>query len=419
MQNLPDHLRQKDKAAYEAITLGGSKHYETLYMSGRATREDKPGYMGIPADDFNIFATMVYALADHSATFSASPVPIRHIDAGTGPNLYVFIASLPYADELISIDIAPANVARLKAIADGKVRLPKYWQSWLEIAVILFDIGNARNLAMLDKERPELYDALRHWPTMTRPRKDVVRAAVYRHVQRSGRQDNPYRGLDLQALLSQKLQPQRGDVLDGVEMLHALERSADIYTRVFFSESIDNSLEVVLHAETNGIQFAKEGALSISGHMSKTMGYKGLYTPGELAADSSKILVELPATPGFFEVVLGGLMELTDDYRVLWAGLGDSPEERKMVRQGLLYGGAVILCGKARYLKDDGSLKYTSGMALLASHAGSLRTVTIDGQSFNCARWEVGRLVDELAGSLENTDGISLDIKAPGLSGNI
>ncbi|HEU4716076.1 MAG TPA: hypothetical protein VFS14_04585, partial [Candidatus Saccharimonadales bacterium] len=135
MQNLPHPYRQKDKPLYQAITPDGARNYEHLYMSGDAADESN-NVRGIPADDLNIFATLVFALKDRTRQFQRlrnSGRSVRHIDSGTGPSLYTFIASMPYADELIPIDVTPANIDRLTRIATGEDTLPAHWQAWLEI----------------------------------------------------------------------------------------------------------------------------------------------------------------------------------------------------------------------------------------------------------------------------------------------
>jgi hypothetical protein len=404
MQGLPSHIRQKDKTLYRAITVQGSENYEMLYMSGGAKHEMADRVVGIPADDFNVFAAMVFACADHAETFAAlrkSDKLVRHIDVGTGPSLYAFIASLPYADELVSVDLAPANVQRLQAIVDKTVAPAPHWQAWLEIGAILYDIGSAQRLVEIDKNYPDLYDSLRHWPNLTAGQKKSTRKAIQTLPGWTEVASNPYDGIELKSELSAKLRPRLGDAIDDVEPLADLVETADIYTKVFYSESIDNTLEVVAHAETNGIQFAKPGALVVSAHMAKTDGYKGFFTPEELAENDSLKLVEFPASPHFFEVLVGELVATSDRYRILWQVLADSPEERRMVRQGQFYGGIAIVCGLADYKKADGSNKYENGIELAYKLEPAVRVLTYRSGKhhfvLNCLTTEIADILSEFA----------------------
>lgn len=401
MQNLPHPYRQKDKPLYQAITPEGARNYEHLYMSGDAADESN-NVRGIPADDLNIFATLVFALKDRTRQFQRlrkSGRSVRHIDSGTGPSLYTFIASMPYADELIPIDVTPANIDRLTRIATGEDTLPAHWQAWLEIGGMLYDIASPAALLRLDAERPELYDKLRHYPNLRSDAKKRLQKAIRAFSHGQAKSPNPYASISLKAALAEKLKPRPGDILDDVEPLADLVGTADIYTHVFFSESIDNTLAIVAHAEANGIQFAKDGAFTLSAHMSMTIGYKGFFTPEELASNPEKKLSELPATPAFFEALLGELVSLTDEYRGLWETLTDIPEERKMVRQGMTYSGAVILCGNANYKNSDGSVKFENGPALLRALRHTLRTVIsgeADEHTLHCTIHDIGLAVNEL-----------------------
>lgn len=416
MQDLPRNIRQRDKALYQAITPEGSQNYEILYMSGQVAS-------GIPADDFNVFATMVYAFADHRQTLQSlhdAGSKVRHIDVGTGPNLYTFIASLPYADELIAIDLTPANIHRLRAIADRAAPLASHWQAWLEIAAILYGIGSAERLLEIDQNYPELYDSLRHWPNLNSDQRRITRGTIRTLSDKSKLSVNPYEDIDLQTELSAKLQSRIGDVIDDVAPLADLAGTADIYTKVFFSESIDNTLAVVAHAETNGIQLAKPGALTISAHMAKTDGYKGFFTPDELANDHDLKLVEFPASPRFFETLMAELVTLSDAYRSLWQDLEHTPQERKMIRQGLFYGGIVIICGLANYAYADGSNKYENGLELAQKLKSTIRTTVFksDNQTpltINCTLPEIESIVVDLIHSYceEAQDFMSLSIATP------
>lgn len=406
MQDLPHSFHQKDKILYQALTTEGSERYEKLYMSGKASPDEDGAAMGIPADDFNIFATMVYAFAAHSEdleTIRTSMKAVRHIDVGTGPSLYPFIASLPYADELVSIDLSPANVERLEADADKATPLAVHWQAWLEIAAILYSIGSAQKLLEIDKNYPHLYDSLRHWPNLDDEKRNAVRETLRTLSDKSKLATNPYDNIDLQVELAAKLQPRLGDVLDGTGTLADLVGTADIYTKVFFSESIDNNAGVVAHAETNGIQFAKTGAIVISGHMTKTDGYKGFFTPEELAKNPDRKLVEFPASSRFFEELLGKIVALSDTYRALWEEIESISEDRKMVRQNLSYGGAVILYGTANHKDSHGHNKYENGLALLSAIEPEIRTVTVClgpnqqvTATMNCAVSELKNTIDEM-----------------------
>jgi hypothetical protein len=422
VQNLPKNIRQQDKALYQSITPEGSQNYEMLYMSGQAKQAGQAN--GIPADDFNVFATMVYAFADHTPTFAAlrnSNKVIRHIDVGTGPSLYSFIASLPYVDELIAIDLNPANIQRLQAIANQTVPVAAHWQAWLEIATVLYGIGSAERLVEIDHSYPHLYDSLRHWPNLDADQRRTVGGTLRTLSDKSKVASNPYEGIALSAELSAKLRPRVGDAIDNVAPLADLVGTADIYTKVFYAESIDNTLPVVAHAETNGIQFAKPGALVVSAHMAKTDGYKGFFTPEELADNSSLKLVEFPASTGFFEVLMGEIVAMSDKYRCLWQDLEHTPQERKMVRQGLSYGGIVIICGLADYKHADSSYKYQNGLELAQQLKQTIRTTTFRSGSqlepliINCTISELESVVVDLIRSYceQPQSSMSLAITVP------
>lgn len=402
MQNLPHPYSQNDKPLYQSITPEGTLNYERLYMSGYAA-DDTDNIRGIPADDFNIFASLVFALKDRADRFRRLHTEgkrVRHIDSGTGPSLYTFIASIPYVDELIPVDLTPSNIERLQHIARGALPLPNYWVAWLEIGAILFDIASPEALLRLDVEKPELYDELRHYPSLNKTAKKNLQKTIRKFVGTDSKRINPYVSVNLKTELTTKLKPRLGDILDNVAPLADLVATADIYTHVFFSESIDDTPAIVAHAETNGIQFAKNGAFVLSAHMSKTIGYKGFFTPDELANDPSKKLSELPATPAFFEALLGEIVQLTAEYRGLWESLKDGAEERKMVRQGIPYSGVVILCGDANYRKADGSIKYENGPALLRSLRHTLRTVVseeMDARTLHCTVHDIGTAINELS----------------------
>ena len=368
MQNLPNSLAQKDKPAYESITPAGSRRYEMLYMSGRAKEKDESAPRGIPIDDFTIFATMVYAFADRKDQFrklKEHGKKVRQIDIGTGPSLYTFIAGLPYADECIAIDIAPANIAHLCSYSTWLTPLPAYWHSWLEIAAILYDITSPNNLVTLQSKNKELYDQLRHWPTLKLATQNNIRTAIMNSLDIRPSSDNPYSGMNLASETFQKLRPLKGDVIDDTKSLLELCGTADICTRVFFAESISSNLEIMAHAELNSVLFAKQGALSVSAYMTDTSGYKGFFTPKELAANKNKIFSELPATSGLFRLLAEQLITLDDAYDLLSEQLQYSSEDQKMVRQGLGYSHATILCGTTKALGPRNIPLYSHGLQLL------------------------------------------------------
>lgn len=419
MQNLPHGLVQTDRLAYQALSHEGSENYETLYMSGKAVEKKENFPRGISADDFNVFATMIYAYADHSAVFRATRKlgkSIRHIDAGTGPNLYTCIASLPYVDEFIAVDLSPANIERLHAIVSKKTHIPAHWHAWLEIAALLYDIGSVKALVALDAARPDLYDQLRQWPNLSARQKAITRKAVYKQVRIQAPSRNPYAQIDIHRDLVKNLHPHKGDILDDVEPLSHLIGTADIYTGVFFAESVDDKLEVVAHAVANGIQFAKENALVISSHISKTTGYAGFFTKEELQSTPGKQLVELPGTAKLFETIAEQVVVLTNTYRQLWENLEEGSEQRKMVRPGSVYGSAVILCGKANHRNPDGSNKYENGPELLRAIKDLVRTVTVTLVSvMHCAASEVQEVAEELtnAHTVTGNTRISASINPP------
>lgn len=412
MENLPHSKYQKDKSVYLNLTRAGSQHYETLFMSGLAKAEGETTPRGIPADDFNVFATMVYAFADHRTEFQAIRdvgKRVRHIDGGTATSFCTFIASMPYVDEMISIDLSPANVDRVKEVVEGKTPLGSHWYAWLEIAAILHDIGDAHSFVTFERERPHLYDKLRKWPILNDEEKQIVYTDIYNCINVPLFPRNPYVGINLQEELISKLKPRNGDIIDDIEPLQDLVGTADIYTRVFFSESVDDTLEVVAHAETNGIQFAKNNALSISAHISKTSGYQGFYTPEELQADPTKHLKELPGTAKLFEKMIEEVVILSDAYRVLWEGLEENNSvERKMMRPNSSYGSAVILVGRANYKRSDGNIKYPRGATLVEAIRDDVRKIraTIPDASgrstqvtMHCLKEEAQQIIAEITGS--------------------
>lgn len=400
MENLPKGLHQTDRQQYLGLTLAGSQNYESQHLKGTAIFEGERAPRGFAADDFTVFATMIFAYKDNKDYFQFirdSGKPVRSIGLGPGPSLYPEIAELPYVDESISFDLAPANVERIQAITEGRTPLEPHWQAWLEVGEMLYDIGSAENLIALDEDRPDLYDDLRHWSTLSDAEKEGVNEQLYDYIGDARPTDNPYKEINLHEELMRKLRPLQGDVIDDVQPLESFAGTAHIVRRVFFGESIDDTLEVVSHAENNAIQFAAPNALSVSAHISETNGYKGFFTPEELARED-KELVEFPATAMVFETMLGELVDLSDAYKPLWKRLEHAPDSRKMVRPESDYGNAVVLVGRVNYTNPDGSLKYNNGQELADAIAPNLQKVTtLLGKTLYCHESEADIYADPVA----------------------
>jgi hypothetical protein len=398
MENLSRHgLSQQDRLKYFKLKLDGIDNYENLYFSGKA-RNERGEFTGIPVDDFHVFATHLYAYADNMPYFNAirkKGKRVRHIDVGTATNIAPFIASLPYADEMISVDLSPASVMKLQDMVTGQKPLAPHWQDWLELGAILYNIGDAASLRQLDTQRPDLFDQLRHWPNLDIDKKAVAEAEIYAELGILFSPQNPYKGINLQDEFSRKLTPRLGDILDDVDSLTDLERTAQILTQTFLSESISNQLPVVAHAQTNSVQFAEDDALWLSGHMSRTRFYKGFFTTEDLERNPNQKLVELPATAPFLEAMISQFVDLKGNYRMLWEDLGDAPEHRRMVREDS-HGGAVIFYGRVNHRDNDGMLKYRGGKDLIKSI--QRRAVVVKGdaeQILYCILNETPQVVKE------------------------
>lgn len=390
MQNLQG--TQADRDLYldqDMLTPEGSRQYANLYMSGTAPDEEgKP--KGIPAEDFNNFATEIFILKDHQQELEAkrrAGETITQVDSGTGPSIYNIMAGLGYMDQAISVELAPSNIKTLNDYKTPGKPLPEYWNAWLDLGVIIDDMGSPEKLLALDKEvkitglniaqepnlyadikgQINLYDSMRKWPLLSEKTKTVIRNKIYEESHITPNLKNPYKAIQeegLQNVLARKLQVRQGDLFnplgdDKVPSVADLAGTAHFNTAVFVTESNTRELPKVLHAEANKVQFSKPDGIWVSSHMAGTEGYGGFITAEQLAENPDLEHEECPLSRGLLTNMMGEIVKQNPRYLSLTAGA--VPEHRQMVRPGKQYSEAVIISGKVNHLSERGTPKFENG----------------------------------------------------------
>lgn len=436
MQNLQGTQADRDSYldADKGVTPEGSRKYADLYMSGEAPGEDgRP--KGIPAEDFHNFATEVFLLKDNHDEFTAKRAAgetITQLDFGSGPNIYNVIAGLAEMDKTVSVELAPSNIQTLNSYKDTSQELPAYWNAWLDLGVLLRDLGSADELLALDKEvkvdglnlanepylspdsegRINLYDSLLKWPLLSEDTRDIISDQIYMESDTLPDFDNnPYRdiqGEGLQNVLARKWTVRQGDLYnplgdDRVPSIADLAGTAHFNTATFVTESTTAQLPKVLHAEAQKVQFSKPDGFWVSSHIAKTTGYNGFLTEGQMEENPDLEHEECPMSRNLIQAAMGKIVKQDDRYSPLSSG--EVAEHRRMVRPGKQYSEAVIVSGRVDYLNQQGEVKYNSGiefmneirpMVLKVRHVGHYVLGPDSGEAILDLREKVLQLVDNL-----------------------
>jgi hypothetical protein len=375
MQNLGGSQTDRDNYLNE-VTVKGSRQYANLYFSGHPNGEEK----GIPAEDLHNFVAGVLIAKDHAAGWQAQKLQdgkkITHIDFGTGPNLYNIIAGLPHVDEAIAVELAPANIEVLNGYKDSNQPFPDYWNAWLDLGAIAYDLGNSESFLALDKEvhidglegKVNLYDALRKWPLYDNNTKALIRGKIYEESGINPNPENPYLNIQaegLQTVLAQKLTVRQGDLFnplgdDTVPSVADLRERAHFNTATYVTESNTRLLPQVLHAEVNKTSFSRPDGVWKSDHMSGTQGYGGFIIPEQLAENPDMEHEECPLSKGLLRKVMSEIVNQDSRYDALTAD-GEMSDDRKMVRPGKQYLQSVIVAGGMNHLDRLGQPKFNTG----------------------------------------------------------